>query len=270
MKVAVTGATGFVGRELMRRLPEARAVRRGESFAEAFAGAAAVIHLIGIIRERGSDNFEHVHVGLTRMALEAAKAAGVGRFLHMSALGTRAGARSRYHQTKWAGEELVRQSGLAWTIFRASVIYGPEDKSVNVLAKTLRMLPVAVVLGSGKTRIQPISVEDVAAALVSALNCEAAIGCTYDLCGPEAFTWDELYDKLAAVMGLRRPKLHLPLALARPIAAVMEWVLPAPPFTRDQLLMIAEDNVGDPRPMICQLGVRPDRLDEKVREYLAR
>lgn len=270
MKVAVTGATGFVGRELLRQLPEARPVRRGEPLAEAFAGAEAVIHLIGIIRERGENTFEHVHVGLTRAALEAAKAAGVRRFLHMSALGTRPGARSRYHQTKWAAEELVRQSGLAWTIFRASVIYGPEDKSINVLASTLRRLPVAVVLGNGKTKVQPISVQETAAALVSALSRQGAVGRTYELCGTEAFTWDELYDKLAAALGLRRPKLHLPLGVARCLAAVMERLLPNPPFTRDQLLMIAEDNTGDPLPVIREFGIHPQRFDDGLRRYLRR
>jgi NADH dehydrogenase len=270
MKVAVTGATGFVGRELMRQLGEARPVRRGEPLTEAFAGAEAVVHLVGIIHERGTDTFQHVHVELTRAVLDAAKAAGVRRYVHMSALGTRPGARSRYHQTKWAAEELVRQSGLAWTIIRPSVIYGPEDKSVIVLMKTVRRLPFAVVLGDGNGKIQPISVQNVARAVVSALSNDAAIGKTYDLCGPSAFTWNELYDKLAAALGLRRPKLHLPLGVARVMAAVMEPVLPQPPFTRDQLLMIGEDNIGDPRPSERDLSVIPEVFEVGLARYLAR
>jgi len=261
MKVAVTGATGFVGRELMRQLSGARPVGRGESLTEAFAGAEAVVHLVGIIHECGPNTFQHVHVELTRAVLEAAKAAGVRRYLHMSALGTRPGARSRYHQTKWAAEELVRQSGLAWTIVRPSVIYGAEDQSVNVLMRTLRRLPFAVVLGDGTGKIQPISVENVARAVVSALTNDAAIGKTYDLCGPVAFTWNELYDKLTARLGLRRPKLHLPLGVARAMAALMEQVLPQPPFTRDQLLMVSEDNIGDPLPSQRDLSVIPEDFE---------
>jgi NADH dehydrogenase len=262
MNVAVTGASGFVGRELMRQLSGVRAVKRNESLVEAFAGADAVVHLVGIIHERGTNTFQHVHVELTHAVLEAAKATGVRRYLHMSALGTRPGARSQYHRTKWAAEELVRQSGLAWTIFRPSVIYGQEDKSVNVLATTLRRLPFAVVLGDGTGKIQPISVENVARAVVSALANDASIGKTYDLCGPVAFTWNDLYDKLTAMLGLRRPKLHLPLGVAGAMAAVMEFVLPQPPFTRDQLLMVSEDNAGDPLPAQRDLSVTAGSFEE--------
>jgi len=270
MNVAVTGASGFVGTEILRQLPSARPVRRGESLREAFAGAEVVIHLVGIIRERGENTFQHAHVEVTRAVLEAAQAVGVRRYLHMSALGTRPDARSRYHQTKWAAEQLVRESGLAWTIFRPSVIYGPGDQSVHVLMKWLRRLPVAVVLGDGNSKIQPISVENVARAFVTALSNGASIGKTYDLCGPVAFTWNELYDKLAAVQGLRRPKLHLPLGLARAMAALMERVLPQPPFTRDQLLMVAEDNVGDPVPAQQDLSVTSEAFEEGLRRLMLR
>ncbi len=264
MKVAVTGAAGFVGRELMKQLREARSVGRGERLTEAFAGADAVVHLAGIIHECGANTFQRAHVEMTRAVIEAAKAAGVRRYLHMSALGTWSGARSRYHQTKWAAEELVRQSGLAWTIFRPSIIYGPEDKSVNVLVKTLRRLPFAVVLGDGTGKIQPVSVSNVARAFASALTNDATIGKAYDLCGPAAFTWNELYDKLSAMHGLRRPKLHLPLGVARLLAAVMEQVLTQPPFNRDQLLMVSEDNVGDPLPAEWELGVVRESFEAGV------
>ncbi|MBM3858508.1 MAG: complex I NDUFA9 subunit family protein [Verrucomicrobia bacterium] len=270
MKVAVTGATGFVGRELMRQLGDARPVKRDEPLAEAFAGADAVVHLVGIIHERGANTFERAHVELTRAVLESATAAGVRRYLHMSALGTRPDGRSHYHRTKWAAEELVRQSGLAWTILRPSVIYGPEDKSVNVLAAMLRRLPVATVLGDGNGKIQPISVENVARAFVAALGNGATAGRTYDLCGPAAFTWNELYDKLASALGLRRPKLHLPLGIARAMAAVMEQVLHQPPFTRDQLLMVGEDNVGDPQPSERDLSVIPEVFEDGLARYLTR
>ncbi len=274
MIIAVTGATGFVGRELVRQLGaagvEVRAVRRGESLPEAVRGADAVIHLIGIIRERGPNTFQHVHVELTRAVVDATKTAGIRRYLHMSALGTRPNAQSRYHQTKWAAEEYVRQSGLAWTIFRPSVIYGAEDKSTNMLARALRWLPFAMVLGNGRGRVQPISVENVAKAFVESLGNDATIGKTYDLCGPESLTWDDLYDTLSAALGLRRPKLHLPLSVARPLAAVMETLLPQPPFTRDQLLMVTEDNIGDPVPATRDLHLEPESFQQGLTRYLKR
>lgn len=245
-------------------------VARGEPLREAMAGAKAVIHLVGIIHERGANTFEHVHVEMTCAVVDAAKASGIRRYLHMSALGTRPHARSRYHQTKWAAEEYVRQSGLAWTIFRPSVIYGADDKSTNVLAKTLRWLPFAMVLGDGTGKIQPVSVQTVARAFVEALKNDATVGKTYDLCGPVAFTWNEMYDKLLSVLRLRRPKLHLPLGVARPMAAVMEKLLPHPPFNRDQLLMVTEDNVGDPRPAERELFLEAESFEEGLARYLAR
>ena len=131
-----------------------------------------------------------VNVEGTVNVLEAAKKAGVKRYLHMSALGTRPNARSRYHQTKWAAEEAVRKSGLAWTIFRPSMIYGPHDISINVLAKLLRRSPFVPIFGKGTARIQPISIENVAKCFVAAIKNDETIGKTYDLAGPEAFTWN--------------------------------------------------------------------------------
>jgi NADH dehydrogenase len=257
MKVMVTGATGFVGREIVRQLGLAGHEARGFGSRNRFefGGADAVIHLVGIIQERGANTFEHAHVALTAEALQAATAAGASRFLHMSALGTRPNAHSRYHQTKWVAEELVRASGLAWTIFRPSLIYGAHDQSVRKLARIARLAPVVPVLGDGLAKIQPISVEQVACSFVVALQNATAVGKTYDLCGPAAFTWVDLHRQLLAAQGKRKPLVHLPLPLLRAMAGILETVLPAPPFTRDQLIMLQEDNVGDPQPAVRDLGL---------------
>ena len=295
--ITVTGATGFVGTEVVRQaraeglrvqaiVRDSKRTRAwGEreevelvcgdvfeagSLASAFACAKAVVHLVGIIVEHGQNTFERVHTDATRTVVDAAKQAGICRYVHMSALGTRANAQSRYHQTKWAAEEYVRQSGLAWTILRPSVIYGPGDKASNVLARVIRHLPFVPVLGDGNAKIQPISVATVAQAVVGALKNDASVGKTYDLCGPAAFTWNELYDKLLAFHGLRKPKLHLPLSMARLQAAVMEKLLPNPPFTRDQLLMIAEDNVGDPQPAARDFRLELETFEQDIALYLAR
>jgi NADH dehydrogenase len=278
--LAITGATGFVGRAIVKQArPEGYRVRaivrdprearwlaedygcelfhgnvlHAPALAGAFAGVKCVIHLVGIIRERQENTFERAHTQATQNVIAEAKGAGVKRLIHMSALGTRAHARSRYHQTKWDAEEAVRKSGLAWTIFRPSLIYGPGNQSIAVLAKVARYAPVVPVLGNGESKIQPVALDTVAQAFVTAVRLDETAGKTYDLCGPTVLTWNELYDRLLAGQGLRKPKWHLPLPVARLQAAVMEALLPAPPFTRDQLLMTMEDNVGDAGPAMRDL-----------------
>jgi uncharacterized protein YbjT (DUF2867 family) len=289
--IAVTGATGFVGREVVRqaraagypvriiaREPKAAAalgcevfhgnVIYGPSLAGAFDGVKCVIHLVGIIHAWKENTFERAHTEATRNVLEAAKKAGVKRYLHMSALGTRPNARSRYHQTKWAAEELVRKSGLAWTIFRPSLIYGPGDKSIRVLSKVVRLAPFVPVLGHGNSKIQPVSVETVAKCFVAAIHNDESVGKVYDLCGPAAFTWNELYDKLLAHSHRRKLKLHLPLPVARLLAAVFERLMANPPFNRDQLLMTEEDNVGDPKPAERDFLVEQESFEQGLARYL--
>jgi uncharacterized protein YbjT (DUF2867 family) len=293
--IVVTGATGFVGEEVVKQTRAAghpvRAIVRDPSRAQRLAqkygvelfhgnvlyapaiegamrDAKCVIHLVGIIHEWKENTFERAHTQATRHVVDEAKKSGVKRFLQMSALGTRENARSRYHQTKWAAEEYVRKSGLAWTIFRPSFIYGAKDKGINTLAQVVKRLPFVPVLGAGNTKIQPISVESVAKAFVGAIRNDESVGKTYDLCGSEAFTWNELYDKLQAILGTRKRKLHLPLPIARIQAALLESVLADPPFTRDQLLMLQEDNVGDWKPAESDFLLQQEDFVEGVSRYL--
>ncbi len=254
MKVLVTGATGFVGREVLRqlhaaghqtrilvrdtktaadRVPQPNSVvefHRGDvtdvrSLADSARGCDAVMHLVGIISEFGRVTYERLHVEATRNLVEAARAQGVTRFIHMSALGTRPGAVSRYHQTKWAAEEIVRQSGLAFTIFRPSLIYGPEDHFVNQFEQMSRWLPFLPVLGSGSSRMQPVAVEIVARCLVQALTRPETAGQTCELCGPERLTFVQILDAILQACDRHRVKLRIPLSLARLQAAVLEMVM---------------------------------------------
>ena len=289
--IAITGATGFIGRAIVAEARSAgyrvRAIIRepkkaqwlvekfdcelltgdvldAPSLAKALIGTQGVIHLVGIIRERGAQTFDRVHRQATANVVAAAQAAGVARFIHMSALGTRPSARSQYHQTKWAAEEIVRQSRLAWTIFRPSLVYGPGDQSIRQLAQVVKFAPVIPVLGDGHSKIQPIAVAAVAKGFVAAINQTGAVRQTYDLCGPVAFSWNELYDKLLAAQGRRKPKWHLPLPFARGVAALGEWLLPAPPFTRDQLLMLQEDNTGDPGPATHDFNLQLETFEQAL------
>lgn len=304
MEVLVTGGTGFVGREVLRQLaaaghaarmlvrrpdsPSALALERrfgvrivrGDALDPAtlpagMAGADAVIHLVGIISEVGRNTFENAHTRATENVVRAAREAGVQRHVQMSALGSRPGAASRYHRTKWAAEEIVRGSSLAWTILRPSLIYGPEDHFVNLFARLSRWSPVLPVMGAGAGLLQPVSVEATAACFVRALTEPRCEGQTIEVCGADRLSFVELLREILAVLGRRRLLLHVPLPLARLQARALEFIFPrllgqAAPLNRDQLLMLQEDNVGDPGPATTLFGLPEESFRQGISRFLVR
>ncbi len=301
MKVLVTGATGFVGREVVAQLQarghEVHALARGPvrtgappampatvrwhagdvltpaSLPPAVSGMDAVVHLVGIISECGRNTFEKVHTEGTRNMVLAARQAGVQRFVQMSALGIRADAPARYQRSKWAAEEIVRASGLAATIFRPSIIYGPRDHFVNLFAGMARWSPVLPVMGRGHALLQPVPVTDVAIAFAGALTEPWSIGETFDLCGPERLSFVEILTTIQAVLGIKRWLFRIPLPCARLLALYLEFVFGKilrrpPPLNRDQLLMLGEDNVGDPAPANRLFKLQPIPFRAGIASYL--
>ncbi|MHB1309619.1 MAG: Rossmann-fold NAD(P)-binding domain-containing protein, partial [Limisphaerales bacterium] len=174
----------------------------------------------------------------------------------------------------WAAEEQVRASRLAWTILRPSLVYGREDHFVNLFAAMSQWSPAIPVMGSGQGLLQPVSVEVVGRCFVAALTESRAVGQTIDVCGPDRLTFEQTLRTILEVLGRKRLLIHVPLALARAQATLLEWVFPkllgrAAPLNRDQLLMLEEDNVGDPRPMIELFGARLESFREGIGRYLA-
>jgi NADH dehydrogenase len=291
MKVFLTGATGFVGTHLLQALttrgheltclvrrkgrlkPPVREVlgdaTSPEGLAEATAGMDAVIHLVGIIREfpEKGVTFQRLHVEATGNVVNAAIKAGVKRYLHMSANGSRPHAPSPYHRTKWAAEELVRRSGLAWTIFRPSIIFGPGDGFVTLLADMIRRAPLVPVIGDGRYLLQPVSVTTVAEGFALALekgemeNKEMekgeTVGRSFEVGGPNRLTYDRVLDLVAEALGRRRPaKLHLPVCpveLAAGLLGRFAWF----PVTTDQITMLLAGNTCDERPFYDAFGLTP-------------
>lgn len=294
MKIFITGGTGFVGthvrKELLRRGHQLRLlvhsktdslepgveqvqgdITKSETLEGAAEGCQALINLVGIIREFPSRgiSFHRLHVTATANALTMAKASGIERYLQMSALGTRADAVSEYHKTKFKAEELVRVSGLSWTILRPSLIFGPKDAFVNMLAENLRLAPIMPIMGDGRYRLQPIHGDDVARCFALSLELPATVGQTYELCGNDRFSYRELLDKIASAMGRSAPfKPRLPLGLMQMVIPVMQNI-PQFPITMDQLQMLLEENICDGR-WKQTFGFEPAGFEAGIRSYLGK
>jgi NADH dehydrogenase len=240
------------------------------SLEKACAGVERVIHLVGIIQEGPGSTFQAVHVDGTRNLLEAAKKAGVRHFFYQSALGTRPAARSEYHKTKWQAEELVRASGIAYTILRPSLIYGPGDQFTLRLADVIRMSPVLPVIGSGRAKVQPIYIDDVVSCIVKAVTGEAFLNEIYEVGGPEQLTYEEVTREIARAMGISRPVFRMPMLLMRPAARLLESMLSKPPITTGQLLMLEEDNVCSTQDICEACGGVPLRFSEGLKRFMTR
>jgi NADH dehydrogenase len=233
----------------------------------------AVIHLIGIIAPTRTRTYSQAHVRTTRLLLETALQEGVPRFVHMSALGTRQGAVSRYHQTKWEAEELVRHSSLASTIFRPSIIYGPGDHFVNTLATVTKRLPWVPLPGSGRGRLQPVGVDEVAFCFERSLRERRSHDKTFDLGGPELLSLRQVLETIQEVLGKSRRLMRVPGCVLWPLALLCEWVIgkalnQPPPLTRDQLTMLEERNEADIGPAQEILGFAPRSFRAGISTYL--
>ena len=291
--VCVIGGSGFVGRHIVHLLSARGArvrvptrsrerakplillptvevveadVHDPEALYRLLEGTDAVFNLVGILHETRSGDFPRVHAELPGKVLEAAQAVGVRRVLHMSALHAAPDGPSKYLRSKGEAEQRVRESGLDWTVFRPSVIFGREDSFLNLFAGLLKALPV-VALAKPNARFQPVFVEDVARAFVGSLDLPQTIGQSYDLCGPKVYTLRELVEYVGSLTGRSRPIVGLGDTLSYLQAFSME-LLPVKLMTRDNLDSMKLDSVcGCDFPAV--FGFRPAALEAVVPLYLS-
>lgn len=278
--VFMTGGTGFVGTAIQKALkghPQRILVRSGDvgprnpaaayvsgdvtdaaSLAGTMDGCCTVIHLVAIIEEHGDATFDRVIRQGTEHVVAEAKRAGIEHFILMSAMGARNDPRYPYFFAKYRSEETVKASGLPWTIFRPSIIFGPGDGFFNKLADLVRSSPLVPIAGNGQSLFQPVSVDEVARSCSWAVGHNESFGQTYELGGPDILTYDEIIDLIQKQLGTSKRTVHLPSWLVRGVVTASS-PLPKklrPPVTIDQLKMLDIDNCTD-RSATADLAGRP-------------
>ncbi len=316
-RVMVTGATGFVGRSVVRELlargvtpvclvrsveklhrqhPDVPAKRivpiTGEladhgALYDAAEQCQAAIHLVGIIiaRRLQGQSFQRVHVEGTRNVVDAVREGAVRRFIHMSALGTREDAVSEYHRSKWQAQQYVEASGLDWTVFHPSLIHGGDGEFMQLMKRFIcgSLPPMIPYFGSGRAKVQPVSVKDVAYGLVEALFRADTIGKTIALGGPKAYSWVELYSACRALMPRAKhwkPLVSQPVPVAKLMAvvsalpmAMAEIAIPSMGLFRfdgGQVDMSQEDNTCDHTEAEALLGMRMRSFEDELVVYAER
>jgi len=295
MKALVAGGTGFVGTAVVHAL-RARGVNvrvlardpvraasleslgvelvRGDltdagSLAPALEGCTHVVNLVAIIKGSPAD-FERVMTRGTASLVEAARAAGVTRFVQMSALGTteQTSTLVPYYGAKWAIEQAVESSGLEYVLVRPSFIFG-RGGALPTFIRQVKLSPVVAVLGPGTHRLQPVWLEDVAQFFATVVDDARAPGRTWELGGPDAVTWDELYLAIAETLGKKRRLVHIPYSFARAGARLTEWI-PWAPLTTDQVTMLeAGDNVCSNSNATDTFGLKLVSLRDQLRRATA-
>ena len=296
--VSVFGGTGFLGRRLVRRLAAEGAtlriavrspdrarsvfsaadlervtvlradVRDQASVAAAVAGADAVVNAVSAYVEKSGVTFRSVHEeGAQRLAQEAARA-GVARLVLVSGIGADPQSRSPYIRARGRGEFVVRQAFPSATIVRPSAMFGPGDALFGTLADIVRLLPVVPLIGGGRTRLQPVYVEDVAEAIVRMLADRGTAGQTYELAGPAVYTLHELVGFALRLIDKRRLLVPVPFVVAEIQARLFEF-LPSPPLTTSQVDLLKVDNLasGD-LPGFRELKIEPKAVEEIVPTYI--
>jgi NADH dehydrogenase len=268
MKIAITGGTGFVGRSIaralvseghdvvliargvdqtcptIRQMPCARFVAANlndtNQLAAAFTGCQAVAHCAGVNREIGAQTYQHVHIDGTRRVVEAARRAGVGKIALISFLRARPDCGSGYHESKWAAEEIVRGSGLDYTVFKCGVIYGSGDHMLNHLSHAFHTFPLFAFVGFTDKPIRPMAVADIARLVKESLTGGALSRRTVAAMGPETLTLRQAVRRVAKVVGRHPLMFPLPLWFHYALGWLVEKVMVTPLISLAQVRILSE------------------------------
>lgn len=298
--VTVFGGSGFLGRYVVRRLAydgarvrvicrnpqralhlkpmgevgqitlERGDVARLDDLAPFVEGSRYVVNLIGILFEKGNQRFEAIQAETPARIADTATSAGVERLVQMSAIGANPDSPAEYGRTKAAGEKAVLAAFPDATILRPSVVFGPEDDFFNRFGRMVQLSPFLPLIDGGETRFQPVYVDDVAQAVMHGLKDKTTKGQIFELGGPDIYTFRELLEYLLNVLHRRRLLVTLPANIAQVQARFMEY-LPKPPLTRDQIKLLAEDNVVSAgAKTFADLGIEPTPLEVIVPNYVQR
>lgn len=301
--IFIAGGTGFIGQHLLNALKKngyairclARTSERAapcrergceiaigdildrESITGGLDGVDIVVHLVGIIKERGNITFERVHAGGTRNLVDEAKNAGVKHFFYQSALGASLHSSSRYQKTKAEAEESVKASGIPYTIFRPSLVIGEQDGFTQKLKELLLLGPVVPVPGDGNAKFQPIDVDDWVKCFLRIIDNTGALNKTFEFGGPEHLTYNETITQLMDVMGIKKTIVHLPMIFARAgipfigFARVLGRSLgkKIPSITPEQLILLGMDNICDVNSVENFFGFKPITYREALRKFIA-
>jgi uncharacterized protein YbjT (DUF2867 family) len=302
--IFVAGCSGFIGGHLIEALTgETKEIRclarnqaRGVHFREkgfdfvvgdlldrdslkgCLDGVDLAIDLVGIIKEKGEFTFERVHVDGTKNFVEEARRAGAKRIFYQSSLGASTDSSSRFLKTKAEAEEIIRTSGIEYTIFRPSVIVGEQDGFTEKLKALIQMGPVVPVPGDGNSRFQPIDVHDWARCLLIAANDVNAAGKTFEFGGPEQLTYNEIVTQLMDAMGMKKRIVHLPMSFARagvPFVGIAQGLSrflgrKIPPVTGEQLTLLGIEYICDPYSVEKNFGFKPITYREALEKFVTK
>jgi NADH dehydrogenase len=292
--ITVFGGTGFLGRRVVRhllrrgfkvRIAVRQAGRAGELFAneafveaievdiiseqrvaDALANASGAVNAVSLYRERGRATFRAVHVEAAQRVARLASRQGITRLIHLSGIGANPQSNSAYIRARGLGEGAVREALPDATLVRPAVMFGPDDGFLTALIRLLRTLPVYPLFGKGETSLQPVHVENVGEAIAAMLQDSASIGRTYEMGGPEVFTYAGLLRAIGAEIGVKPVLASMPYGVWHGLAGVLN-LLPNPPVTPSQVELMEIDTVAAPdAPGLASLGIVPLDLRQAVRD----